>query len=142
MKYIFLVIFSFSFLFAFDFELTQELKKEIIPNKKAVLIKVDSLKNIPFSYKKIDKGYLILGDIEEINQWIDNNLYINSDKVKVVSYYNLDLENILNFINENSNLRNCKIEKIILLSLINKKIFLSKMSLNIRYKILYKCKGF
>jgi len=96
MKNIIIILFFlfFSILNAFEVEFTKVYKKYIVPNQEAILIqtKKENL-TFPFKYIKTKKGYILIGDANKINMWLDNEFYAPEDakfKTIKIAFVNYD----------------------------------------------------
>ncbi|MEO1927721.1 MAG: hypothetical protein ABGX26_03430 [Nautiliaceae bacterium] len=131
-------------LLAFEVEFTKIYTKYVIPDKNAILI--ETKKNnlsFPFKFIKTEKGYILIGDLEQINMWLNNDFYAPDDakfkniKIAVVDKYEIQY-NIIQKLK--STYKNCSIKKIIFLSPDEEKIITKPTNIKEKYKILLDCK--
>ena len=132
------------FLFAFNVEFTKIYKKYIIPNKEAVFIKTkaNNLK-FPFKYFKVNNGYILIGDMQDINNYLDNDFYAPNDaKFENIKIALIDTDKIqYKIINDiQKKYPKCTIKDIIFLSPDEEKIITKPTNLTLKYKIKLDCK--
>ncbi len=143
MKKIF-IIFIFLKLFAFEVEFTKVYKKYVIPNKDAIeIITKDKNLTFPFKYIKIKNGYILIGDIDEINMWLNDNFYAPDDaKFKNIKIAVVNMDKIQYKVIQKIKqiYKKCNIKKIIFLTPDEKKIILKPTYLKTKYKIILDCK--
>jgi len=137
---IFILIFK---LFAFEVEFTKSVSKYIIPNKDAVFIQTKA-KNLtfPFEYKKTDNGYILFGDNQQIENYLNNSFYAPDDaKFKNIKIANVDYDKFQYEIIKkiNNTYIGCNIKKIIFLSLDENKIITTPQTIKLKYKIILNC---
>jgi len=142
-------IFHFPFLlalplFAFEVQFTKIYKKYIIPNKEAILIKTKA-KNLtfPFNFIKTKNGYILTGDINQINMWLNNDFYAPQDaKFKNITIATVDTDELQYNIIQNlkTKYENCKIKNIIFLGPDEEKIITQPSTIKLKYKINLDCK--
>ena len=140
MKKLFLILPIF--LFAFNVEFTKIYKKYIIPNKDAILIQTKANLTFPFKYYKVSNGYILTGDMQDINNYLDNDFYAPNDaKFKNIKIAIIDTDKIQYKIIQS--LKNkypkCKIKDIIFLSPDEEKIITHPTTLTLKYKIKMDC---
>jgi len=137
-------IFIFSVLSAFEVEFTKIYKEYIIPKNEAVLIQTKSQNlTFPFKYYKTKNGYILIGDINEINMWLENNFYAPEDaKFKNIKIAIVDMDKIQNKIIKKIKkvYKKCKIKKLIFLTPDEEKIIFKPTYIEERYKIILDCK--
>ena len=141
---IFLIILSFIFLNAFEVEYTKVYKQYIVPESEAVKIvtKKEGL-TFPFPFIKTKDGYLIYGNIDKINMWLDNEFYAPDDaKFKNVKYTKIDFDKIQYYIiNKTKQIyKHCKIKNITFLTPDEDKIITKPSTVELKYKIKLNCK--
>jgi hypothetical protein len=134
----------FTFLNAFEVEFTKIYKEYVVPKKEAVLIetKADDL-SFPFKFIKTHNGYILLGDIDEINMWLENNFYAPEDaKFKTVKIAIVDMDKIqYKVINKIKKIyKKCNIKKVIFLTPDEEKIIFKPQYIQTKYKIILNCK--
>jgi hypothetical protein len=134
----------FTFLNAFEVEFTKIYKEYVVPKKEAVLIetKADDL-SFPFTFIKTQNGYILLGDIDEINMWLENNFYAPEDaKFKTVKIAIVDMDKIqYKVINKIKKIyKKCNIKKVIFLTPDEEKIIFKPQYIQTKYKIILNCK--
>ncbi|QCT93850.1 hypothetical protein FE773_01230 [Caminibacter mediatlanticus TB-2] len=143
MKKIF-IIFIFLKLFAFEVEFTKVYKKYVIPNKDAIeIITKDKNLTFPFKYIKIKNGYILIGDIDEINMWLNDNFYAPDDaKFKNIKIAVVNMDKIQYKVIQKIKqiYKKCNIKKIIFLTPDEEKIILKPTYLKTKYKIILDCK--
>ncbi len=141
MKKLFLILPIF--LFAFNVEFTKIYKKYIIPNKDAILIKTKADLTFPFEFIRAQDGYILYGNIQTINNWLNNNFYAPNDaKFKNLKITVVDTDKIQYKIIQNiqKKYKKCSIKNIIFLSPDEKIIITKPEFLKLRYKIILNCK--
>jgi hypothetical protein len=131
-------------LFAFEVEYTKIYTQYVVPKNEAVKIitKKDEL-TFPFPFIKTNDGYIIYGDTDKINMWLDNNFYAPDDaKFKNIKYSIIDYDRIqYNLITKIKQIyKKCKIKKIIFLTPDENKIITKPSNITLKYKIELKCK--
>jgi len=131
-------------LLAFQVEFTKVYKEYVIPNKDAILIqtKQNNL-TFPFKYYKTPNGYILIGDIREINYWLENEFYAPSDaKFKEIKVAIVDMDKIqYKIIKKIKNTyKNCEIKKVIFLSPDEKKIITKPQEITTKFKVILDCK--
>ncbi|EDM23617.1 hypothetical protein [Caminibacter mediatlanticus] len=143
MKKIF-IIFIFIKLFAFEVEFTKVYKKYVIPNKDAIeIITKDKNLTFPFKYIKIKNGYILIGDIDEINMWLNDNFYAPDDaKFKNIKLAIIDMDKIQYKIIQKikKTYKTCNIKKLIFLTPDEDKIIFKPTYIKTKYKIILECK--
>ncbi len=141
MKKLFLILPIF--LFAFNVEFTKIYKKYIIPNKDAILIKTKADLTFPFEFIRVQDGYILYGNIQTINNWLNNNFYAPNDaKFKNLKITVVDTDTIQYKIIQNiqKKYKRCSIKNIIFLSPDEKIIITKPEFLKLKYKIILNCK--
>ena len=131
------------FLFAFNVEFTKIYKTYVIPNKDAILIQTNANLTFPFKYYKIDNGYILIGDLRDINNYLDNEFYAPNDaKFKNIKIAVIDTDKIQYQIINNlkQKYKKCSIKNIIFLSPDEEKIVTKPEFIKLKYKIILKCK--
>jgi len=131
-------------LFAFEVEYTKVYTHYIVPKKEAIKIitKKDGL-TFPFSYIKTDDGYILYGNIDQINMWLENNFYAPDDaKFKTIKFLKIDFDKIqYKLISKTKQIyKTCKIKKIIFLTPDENKIITKPSTVKLKYKIRLECK--
>ena len=142
-------IFHFPFLitlplFAFNVQFTKVYKKYIIPNKDAIFIqtKANNL-TFPFNFIKTKNGYILIGDMNQINMWLNDDFYAPQDaKFKNITIATVDTDELQYNIIQNlkAKYKNCEIKNIIFLSPDEEKIITKPTSIKLKYKINLDCK--
>jgi len=131
-------------LFAFEVEFTKIYKEYIIPKQEAVFIKTH--KNdltFPFKFYKIKNGYILIGDLQQINEYLDNEFYAPDDaKFENIKIAVVDIDKIQYKIIQkiNKTYKKCEIKKVIFLSPDEEKIIFKPQTVTVRYKIILDCK--
>jgi len=141
--YILYFTFLFLPLFAFEVEFTKVYKKYIIPNTPAVLIKTKENLSFPFKYFRVKNGYILVGDMREINNYLENDFYAPSDaEFKNIKIALVDMDKIqYKIINKlKKTYKNCEIKKLIFLSPDEEKLILKPTTISLKYKIIEDCK--
>ena len=143
LKIIFLFL-LLNILNAFEVEFTKVYTEYVVPKKDAILIqtKKDDL-TFPFKYIKTKQDYLLIGDMQQINLWLDNEFYAPDDakfKNIKVAYLNNDKiqYKVINQIKRNY--KSCKIKKIIFLTPNENKIITTPKTIKLKYKVILNCK--
>jgi len=134
----------FSFLNAFEVEFTKIYKEYVVPKKEAILIetKINNL-SFPFKFIKVREGYILIGDIDEINMWLENDFYAPKDaKFKNIKIAIVDMDKIqYKVINKiKKTYKKCSIKKIIFLTPDEEKIIFKPQYIKTKYKIILDCK--
>ena len=131
-------------LFAFEVEFTKIYNEYIIPNKEAVLIKThENNLTFPFKFYKIKNCYILFGDLQQINEYLDNEFYAPDDaKFENIKIAVVDMDKIQNkIINKIKKIyKKCEIKKVIFLSPDEEKIIFKPQTVTVRYKIILDCK--
>ncbi len=131
-------------LFAFEVEFTKIYKEYVIPKQEAVYIKTH--KNdltFPFKFYKVKNGYILIGDIQQINEYLDNEFYAPDDaefqniKIAIVDMDKIQYEVIQKI---NNTYKTCEIKKMIFLSPDEEKIIFKPQTVTARFKIILDCK--
>ena len=142
MKKLFLILPIF--LFAFNVEFTKIYKKYIIPDKDAIFIQTSSPNlTFPFKYIKVQNGYILYGDMQNINNYLNNDFYApNNAKFNNIKIAIIDTDKIQYKIIQilQKKYKKCSIKNIIFLSPDEKKIITHSTTLTLKYKIELKCK--
>ncbi|WP_456480039.1 hypothetical protein [Nautilia sp.] len=139
-----LFLISATLLFAFEVEYTKVYTQYVVPQKEAIKIvtKKDGL-TFPFSYIKTNDGYILYGNIDQINMWLDNKFYAPEDaKFKTIKFSKIDFDKIqYNIINKTKQVyKTCKIKKLVFLTPDEEKIILKPKTIKLKYKISLDCK--
>jgi len=140
----FILIFLFIPLFAFEVEFTKIYKKYVIPKTNAIEIitKAPNL-TFPFKYFKTKNGYILIGDMDEINMWLNDNFYAPDDaKFKNIKIAIIDMDKIQYKIIQKikKTYKKCNIKQILFLTPDEEKIILKPTYLDFKYKIILDCK--
>ncbi len=144
-KLIFIILISlFNLLFGFEVEFTKVYTQYIVPKKEAVFIqtKADNL-TFPFKYIKTKNGYILIGNINQINMWLNNDFYAPDDaqfkniKISVINSDKLQYRIIKKI---SQTYKKCKIKQMIFLSPDENKIITKPTFLKEKYKIILNCK--
>ena len=140
------IIFLFCFMtyiYAFEVEFTKVYTQHIIPKKEAVKIITNKEGlSFPFPFIKTKDGYILYGDLRDINRWIDNEFYAPKHTTfKTVTYSLVDYDLIqYKIINKIKKIyKSCKIKKIIFLTPDENKIIFKPTTISIKYKIKLEC---
>ena len=141
---IILIFLFISNLNAFEVEFTKVYKKYIVPNQEAVFIQTKNQNlTFPFKYIKTKNGYILIGNTDKINMWLDNEFYAPEDsKFKIIKIAIIDIDKIqYKLINKiKSEYKKCKIKKLFFLSPDDEKIIFQPKIINTKYKIILECK--
>ncbi|ACM92216.1 hypothetical protein NAMH_1791 [Nautilia profundicola AmH] len=140
----FLLILSFIYLNAFEVEYTKVYTQYVVPKNEAIKIitKKEGL-TFPFPFIKTKDGYILYGNIDQINMWLDNEFYAPDDaKFQTVKYTKVDFDKIqYRIINKTKHIyKSCKIKKIIFLTPDEDKIITKPTNITLKYKIELNCK--
>ncbi len=140
----FILIFLFIPLFAFEVEFTKIYKKYVIPKTNAIEIitKAHNL-TFPFKYIKTQIGYILFGDMDKINMWLNDNFYAPDDaKFKNIKIAIIDMDKIQYTIIQKikKTYKKCTIKKVIFLTPDIEKIILKPTYIESKYKIILECK--
>jgi len=131
-------------LFAFDVVFTKVYKQYVVPKKEAILIQThDDTLTFPFKYFRVQNGYILVGDIDQINMWLDNEFYAPEDaKFKNIKIAVVDSDKIqYKIINKlKKTYKNCKIKEVIFLTPDETKIITKPQTIVEKYKIVLDCK--
>ena len=140
-KLIFLIPFL---LFAFEVEFTKIHTEYIIPKKEAILIQTHTQNlTFPFKFYKVKNGYILVGDTQQINNYLNNEFYAPADaKFKNIKVSIIDMDKIqFKIIQKIKKIyKKCKIKKVIFLSPDEEKIILKPQTIETKYKIILDCK--
>ncbi|GAB6075097.1 hypothetical protein [Nautilia lithotrophica] len=141
---IFLFLIFTTLLFAFEVEYTKVYTQYIVPQKEAIKIitKKDGL-TFPFPYIKTNDGYILYGNIDQINMWLYNEFYAPDDaKFKTIKFAKINFDKIqYKIITKTKQIyKTCKIKKIIFITPDQDKFITKPTNLSIKYKIILKCK--
>ena len=141
---IFLILLIVIFAFAFEVEYTKTYTQYIVPKNEAIKIitKKEGL-TFPFAFIKTKDGYILYGDTNQINMWLDNYFYAPDDaKFETIKISKVNLDKIqYKIINNTKKIyKNCKIKKIMFLTPDENKIFTKPATLKLKYKIKLECK--
>ena len=140
------IIFLFSlmtYIYAFEVEYTKIYTQYIIPKKEAVKIITNKEGlSFPFPFIKTKDGYILYGNLRDINSWIDNEFYPPKHTTfKTVKYslvdYDLIRYKIIKKIKQIY--KTCKIKKIIFLTPDENKIIFKPTTIHLKYKIKLEC---
>lgn len=141
---ILLIFLISSLLFAFEVEYTKIYTQYIVPKNKA--IKIITKKNgltFPFPFVKTKDGYILFGDLDQINMWLNDDFYAPDDaKFETVNFTKVDYDKIQFKIIKKTEktYKSCKIKKIVFLTPDEDKIITKPTTIKLKYKILLNCK--
>ena len=141
MKYLILLIAIF--LNAFDVEFIKVYKKYIIPKEDAVLIKTKKIISFPFNFIKTSNGYILYGDIDQINMYLENDFYAPDDaKFENIKIAFIDKDKIQYDIIKKikRTYKTCQLKKIEFLTLDEDQIITKPSTIKEKVKIILKCK--
>jgi len=139
-----ILIFLPIFLFAFKVEFTKIYKEYVIPKKDAIFIqtKANNL-TFPFHFIKTPNGYILYGNMQEINNYLDNDFYAPNDtKFKNIKIAIIDTDKIQYKIIQKikKTYIKCTIKSLIFLTPDETKIITKPLLLTAKYKIILDCK--
>jgi len=144
LKKVIIFLIFFTNIFAFEVEFTKVYKQYIVPKKDAVLIKTSQKElTFPFKFFKVDNGYILVGNIDNINYWLENDFYAPDDaefkniKVAIIDYDRIQYRIIKKIKNT---YKSCEIKQIIFLSPDETKIITQPTEIEDKYKIILECK--
>jgi hypothetical protein len=144
MKKIFFFLMVFSLLYSFEVVFTKVYKKYIVPNQPAILIKTKAENlSFPFQYIKTKNGYILIGDINQINLWLENDFYAPSDATfKTIKIAKVDMDKIQEEIIEKvkNTYKKCTIKSLIFLTPDEERIITKPTYIEEKYKIILDCK--
>ena len=131
------------FIFAFEVEFTKIYKEYVIPKTSAVLIQTHA-KNLtfPFKFFNTKNGYILVGDMQEIENYLDNNFYAPDDATfKEIKIAIVDMDKIQYKVIQKIKkiYKKCNIKKIIFLSPDEEKLVLKPTTIKEVYKIILDC---
>jgi len=131
-------------LFAFKVEFTKIYKEYVIPKQDAIFIqtKANNL-TFPFHFIKIPNGYILYGDMQEINNYLDNDFYAPDDaKFKNIKIAIIDTDKIQYKIIQKikKTYKKCTIKSVIFLTPDETKIITKPSWITEKYKIILDCK--
>jgi hypothetical protein len=138
-----LIILIASLVFAFEVEFTKIHKEYVVPNENAILIKTQKTLTFPFKFVKTPNGYILFGDINQINYWLENNFYLPEDaKIENIKIAVIDMDKIqYKILKELKNkYKDCEIKKVIFLTPDEEKVILKPQTITTKYKIILDCK--
>jgi len=136
------VLIFFTLLNAVEVEFTKIYSKYIVPNQDAILIKTK--KDLSFSYQfiKNNNGYILFGDIDEIEMWMNNNFYPPKDStIKNIKIATINYDKIFYYITHKTKkeFKNCKIKKIKFLTPNKFQTITKPTTITVKYKIILDC---
>ncbi|WP_457564187.1 hypothetical protein [Caminibacter sp.] len=138
------LILSFNFLYAFEVEFTKVYREYIAPKKPAIFIQTHANNlTFPFKYIKVKNGYILYGDIDQINMWLDNNFYPPNDaQFKNIKIAIVDMDKIQYKIIQKikKTYKKCKVKQLIFLTPDETKIISKPTYITEKYKIILDCK--
>jgi len=131
-------------LFGFDVEFTKIYKEYVVPKKEAILVKTKANNLVfPFNHIKTKNGYILIGDINQIDMWLDNEFYAPDDaKFKTIKIAFIDMDKIQYKVIQKVKLdfKKCNIKKLIFLTTNEERIITKPTLIKIKYKVLLDCK--
>ena len=136
------ILIFFAFLNAFEVEFTKIYSKYITPNQDAILINTKKKLTFPYQFTKINNGYILFGDIDEIEMWINNSFYLPKDTtIRDIKIATIDYDKIFYYIIEKNKkeFKSCKIKKITFLTPNKFQIITKPTTIIIKYKIVLDC---
>ena len=136
------ILMFFTLLNAFEVEFTKIYSKSIIPNQDALLIKTKKNLTFPYKFTKTHNGYILFGDIDEIEMWINNSFYPPKDAIiKNIKIATIDYDKIFYYIinKTKKEFKNCKIKKIKFLTPNKFQIVTKPTTITVKYKIILDC---
>jgi len=136
------ILIFFTFLNAFEVEFTKTYSKYIIPNQDAILINTKENLTFPYQFTKTNNGYILVGDVDEIEMWINNNFYLPKDTtVKNIKIATIDYDKIFYYIIKKTKreFKSCKIKKIKFLTPNKFQIITKPTTITVKYKITLDC---
>ena len=78
-----MIFLLFSFLYAFEVEFIKEFSKTYIPTQEAFKIITTKQLTFPFKFFMQDDGYILVGDLDEIDRFLRDEFYMPKDaKIK------------------------------------------------------------
>ena len=139
-----ILIFLPIFLFAFKVEFTKIYKEYVIPKQDAVFIQTKANNLIfPFHFIKTPNGYILYGNMQEINNYLDNDFYAPNDaKFKNIKIAIIDTDKIQYKIIQKikKTYKKCNIKSVIFLTPDETKIITKPSWIINKYKIILDCK--
>jgi len=130
--------------FAFEVEFIKIYKEYIIPKKETILIQTKKNDLIfPFKFIKIKNGYILIGDLDKINMWLENEFYApDNAKFKNIKIAIVDMDKIQYKVLKKIKkvYKDCKLKKLIFLTPDEEKIILKPTYIETKYKIILSCK--
>jgi len=139
MRWIFIF---FAFLNAFEVEFIKIYSKYITPNQDAILIKTKKNLIFPYQFVKTNDGYILFGNVNDIEIWINNSFYPPKDAIiKNIKIATINYDKIFYYIIKNSEKKfeNCKIKKIKFLTPNRFQIIVKPTKIDIKYKLTLDC---
>jgi len=131
-------------LFGFDVEFTKIYKEYVVPKKEAILVKTKANNLVfPFNHIKTKNGYILIGDINQIDMWLDNEFYAPDDaKFKTIKIAFIDMDKIQYKVIQKVKLdfKKCNIKKLIFLTTNEERPITKPTLIKIKYKVLLDCK--
>ena len=131
-------------IFAFEVEFTKIYKEYVVPKTPAILIKTHKNNlTFPFKFYKIKDGYILVGDIREINYYLENEFYAPDDaQFKEIKIAIIDMDKIQYKVIQKIKkvYKKCNIKKVIFLTPDEEKIILKPTLIEDKYKIILDCK--
>ena len=136
------ILIFFTLLNAFEVEFTKIYSKYIIPNQDAILISTKKSLTFPYQFTKTKNGYILVGDVDEIEMWINNNFYPPKDStIKNIKIATIDYDKIFYYIinKTKKEFKSCKIKKIKFLTPNKFQIVTKPTKITVEYKITLDC---
>ena len=136
------ILIFFTLLNAFEVEFTKIYSKYIIPNQDAILINTKKSLTFPYQFTKVNEGYILFGDIDEIEMWINNSFYPpKNSTIKNIKIATIDYDKIFYYIIKKTKkeFKHCKIKKITFLTPNKFQIVIKPKKIIVKYKIILDC---
>ncbi|NPA11009.1 MAG: hypothetical protein GXO62_02070 [Epsilonproteobacteria bacterium] len=140
MRYLLLMA---SVLFGYEVEFTKIYKEYITPKQKTVMIETKAQITTPYKFIKTKNGYILLGDYNDINLWLENSFYPPKDtKFKDVKIAYIDYDNLQQKVLQKIKkvYKNCTLKKVQFLTPDEEKIITKPTQIVVKYKITLECK--
>jgi len=138
-----LFILSFLTLNAFEVEFTKIYTQYVVPKNTAIKIKTKESLTFPFPFIKTDDGYILYGNTQKINMWLDNEFYAPEDakfqeiKISLINSDKIQYKIIKNI---KKVYKSCQIKHLVFLTPDEKIIVTRPENITLKYKVILECK--
>ena len=132
----------FTFLNAFEVEFIKIYSKYITPNQDAISVKTKKNLIFPYQFVKTNDGYILFGNVNDIEIWINNSFYPPKDAIiKNIKIATINYDKIFYYITHKTKkeFKNCKIKKIKFLTPNKFQTITKPTTITVKYKIILDC---